>query len=172
MKYLLPCECGKKVEVSPAQAGGTVFCPCGKTLSVPRLKTLRELESVDSHEEKRLSEGMSPRAAVLFLGGLVVLFAVVLLVYFGQGKPIPPAKILETDIIERQIEQFSLLETYQVWEAAQRGVTTKRSFDEVYERAIRDYWIRVGVSGAVLLVGLIVVGVGLSLPKSGDAQKG
>lgn len=41
--YLLPCECGRDVVVSRAQAGDTVTCECGAKLSVPTLRGLAEL---------------------------------------------------------------------------------------------------------------------------------
>ena len=41
--YLLPCECGREVIVSRAQAGGEVTCECGAKLSVPTLRGLAQL---------------------------------------------------------------------------------------------------------------------------------
>lgn len=42
--YLLPCVCGKSVQVDVRQAGGEVQCTCGTRLDVPTLRELRHLE--------------------------------------------------------------------------------------------------------------------------------
>lgn len=42
-KYLLACDCGQQLEVEPGQAGETLACACGRSVSVPTLRRLREL---------------------------------------------------------------------------------------------------------------------------------
>ena len=49
-QFLLPCSCGQKVRVGNAQAGAGVRCVCGKSLTVPTLRGLRELESAPPDE--------------------------------------------------------------------------------------------------------------------------
>ncbi|MEM6472945.1 MAG: hypothetical protein AAF802_25515 [Planctomycetota bacterium] len=41
MEFQVSCDCGAEVTVSSSQAGGTVDCRCGRTISVPRLSELR-----------------------------------------------------------------------------------------------------------------------------------
>jgi hypothetical protein len=72
--YFLPCDCGQKIRVGPAQAGQAVACGCGKQLSVPTLRSLRELEAAPvekaSAEAKR--PAWSPWHGAAFSGGLAV----------------------------------------------------------------------------------------------------
>lgn len=55
-KYLLTCECGKKIPVDVGQAGGSVSCSCGAQVDVPALRNLRHLPLAEPDVEK-------PRAA-------------------------------------------------------------------------------------------------------------
>lgn len=41
MKYETPCECGKALAVSAADAGSTLRCACGRNVDVPPLHMLR-----------------------------------------------------------------------------------------------------------------------------------
>jgi len=72
--YLLPCGCGKKTRVGKAQAGQVVACECGKTLSVPTLRGLRNLElapvSKESGPAARPTWG--PWRGASFSGGLAL----------------------------------------------------------------------------------------------------
>jgi hypothetical protein len=44
--YLLPCACGRRLEIDAGQAGTQIDCSCGQTLSVPSVRGLRQLEIV------------------------------------------------------------------------------------------------------------------------------
>jgi hypothetical protein len=49
MRYLVPCECGLRIPVSAGQAGQAVLCACQRSVSVPKLRELRQLpEATDS----------------------------------------------------------------------------------------------------------------------------
>lgn len=71
-QYLLPCTCGQKLTISPSQAGGQVACSCGKVLSVPTLRGLRELDAAPTAAPVQAKAGWSPLHGVFFAGGLVV----------------------------------------------------------------------------------------------------
>jgi hypothetical protein len=71
-QFLLPCSCGQKLTVSPSQAGGQVACSCGKLLSVPTLRGLRELEIAPSTAPAPVTSGWSPVHGAIFASGLVV----------------------------------------------------------------------------------------------------
>ena len=43
MKYLLPCTCGRSVEVEPSQAGQITVCVCEETLIVPPMLQVKAL---------------------------------------------------------------------------------------------------------------------------------
>ncbi|WP_439624199.1 hypothetical protein [Gemmata sp.] len=44
MPYQVPCECGKSITVTGADAGASVRCGCGKTVEVPPLHKLRKAD--------------------------------------------------------------------------------------------------------------------------------
>ena len=84
--FLLPCACGQKVRVGKAQAGQAVRCACGKSLSVPTLRGMRELETApqDGNLAKpRKAAAWSPWHGAAFSGGLAVAAISVLL--FGYN---------------------------------------------------------------------------------------
>ncbi|MEO1617759.1 MAG: hypothetical protein AAFV88_18045 [Planctomycetota bacterium] len=41
LPYQVPCDCGRTHEVTTSQAGGSIECPCGQLVLVPRLSELR-----------------------------------------------------------------------------------------------------------------------------------
>jgi hypothetical protein len=69
--YLLPCSCGQKTPVSVAQAGGHVTCACGKSLPVPTLRGLRELEIAPAAAPEK-KPGWSRVHGAVFASGLTV----------------------------------------------------------------------------------------------------
>jgi hypothetical protein len=72
-QYLLPCSCGEKVRVEPAQAGGLVACTCGQSLTVPTLRGLRALEEAPADVANlRGGRRWGPVQGALFSIGLVV----------------------------------------------------------------------------------------------------
>ena len=74
MKYLVPCPaCGNKNPVELAQAGQAVVCTCGKSVDVPSIRALRQLEAVD--DNVRPPRAWSKRQGLLFLGGTIAVIA-------------------------------------------------------------------------------------------------
>jgi hypothetical protein len=165
MNYLVACECGNKIEVSQSQAGGEVTCDCGQVVAVPSLLKLRQLETVEVETVVQKKSNWGSRQSVMFIGTIVVLFGVGLVVVFLSSKPVPPADIIKTGMIEESFGHFTLLQTYQSWEMLQKGVGYHRPIDKKFVKANKKYKIRQGLSGSVLLAGLIIVGIGLCLPK-------
>jgi hypothetical protein len=70
--YLLPCSCGQKVRVANAQAGGQVTCVCGKSLAVPTLRGLRELEFAPAVKDPGRRAGWSRQQGAAFAVGLLI----------------------------------------------------------------------------------------------------
>ncbi len=59
-RYLLPCSCGAKIAVEPRQAGQTVHCACGKSLTVPTMLEMAKLERAEAAEDR--AQGKNPPA--------------------------------------------------------------------------------------------------------------
>jgi hypothetical protein len=70
--FLLPCSCGQKVRVGNAQAGGQVICACGKSVSVPTLRGLRQLEPAPVEVIGKTALQWSPVHGAAFAGALLL----------------------------------------------------------------------------------------------------
>ena len=81
-QFLLPCSCGQKVRVSNAQAGGEVYCVCGKSLSVPTLRGLRQLEPAPAERVAKRELRWTPTHGAIFAGALLVATASVAILGF------------------------------------------------------------------------------------------
>jgi len=84
MEYLLPCSCGQKTRITAAQAGAQVRCDCGKSLSVPTLRGIRQLETVPPQANAKSATTWSPIHGGLFASGLATAsIGIVFLALFG-----------------------------------------------------------------------------------------
>src|SRR5438067_13539894 len=82
--YLLPCSCGQKARVAAAQAGAQVTCVCGKSLSVPTLRGIRQLEIAPPEATAKSAGRWSPIHGALFASGLLIAtIGVGFLAFFG-----------------------------------------------------------------------------------------
>lgn len=125
VQYLLPCSCGQKVRVEAAQAGGQAACGCGKTLTVPTLRALRQLEVAEPDEAatKRATRGgWSPLQGALFsIGIIVACVSLVVLAYnlrdfLGASTWTEDQTPLVNELEAETIDQFSLLESVAAYE--------------------------------------------------------
>ena len=88
MKYLLPCPCGLSVEIEPGQAGQTVACACGESLTVPTMLQIKALpQALEKKEPVRNKKNSVPYRAVIitagcFFGCLVLTFVLAALLWF------------------------------------------------------------------------------------------
>lgn len=156
--YLLPCECGNEVSVTLAQAGQTVSCSCGRSLSVPTMLGIKALELAEPESDWPISKSeWGARQRVILVGLVLVLASVAVLAFFHRGEPEPPAKILETDLLERHTESLSLIQTMQLWDYLRQGFSTKREVDIYYERLLAAYHRRMGITLVFLGLGILTL---------------
>jgi hypothetical protein len=96
--YLLPCTCGKKLGVTKSQAGQTVRCECGKTLEVPTLRGMSELERVGT-PSRAPSRSWNNRHRVTFLLAIAALFGLLAAGYLAIDlpAPLPELEMVEVD---------------------------------------------------------------------------
>ncbi len=71
-QYLLPCECGEKIPVDTSQAGSAVTCGCGRTVDVPSMRAIRQLEAAEPGEARRPRAQWNPQAGVVFVSGILL----------------------------------------------------------------------------------------------------
>ncbi|WP_254507188.1 hypothetical protein [Anatilimnocola floriformis] len=72
--YLVPCHCGQQVRVRPSQAGEQLTCQCGATVSVPTIRGLKQLKTVDD-EQVQTAPAAPMWQGPAFAIGLLALFA-------------------------------------------------------------------------------------------------
>jgi hypothetical protein len=172
--YLLPCSCGQKVRVANAQAGGQVACGCGKSLSVPTLRGLRELEVAPQEIEGRSRPGWSPLHGALFASGLLVATVglIVLALYLWRYSQLVQSGFSKdrSDEVVRfesaNIDKLTAVQMLGVWsELMGEGLGEKRTPIWVAAKEkIGEYrtWMTVGgsafVAGILLAIGTLFVG--------------
>jgi hypothetical protein len=179
-QYLLPCSCGQKLTVSPSQAGNQVACSCGKLLSVPTLRGLRELESAPSTAPAQVKTGWSPIHGTIFAGGLVVAaIGIVFLALHGlQYSQIMGFKLTEDftpNVVSNEmsrIDALSPLQALEEWhENIEHGLGEQEEPPWSKYKRLADF----NLTRIKLSAGALVVGIGLSIvtllaaPKSRSA---
>jgi hypothetical protein len=121
-QYLLPCSCGQNTPVSPAQAGGQVTCVCGKSLPVPTLRGLRELEIAPAAAPEKKAGWSRVHGAVFASGLTIAAIGVVLLalsvLQYGQIVGFGMTKDRTEDVLRSQqadIEGMSPTQVLAEW---------------------------------------------------------
>jgi hypothetical protein len=74
--YLLPCECGRKLDITTAQAGERLPCACGRTVEAPTLRGFESLEQV-AGPSAPVRKPWGARQGLAFLGASMIVAAVV-----------------------------------------------------------------------------------------------
>jgi hypothetical protein len=183
MRYFLPCSCGRKIPLSATQAGETLRCECGKSLTAPTLRELRQLEpAADTAPAPRRRLAWSPTQGVLFaLGGVLVLVAGVILGMTAfqrqQLRTDKPRIIPESmDVYLAEIDTNTPLQNFEVWqtEILQEGLQRQPPEYVLHRQVARVLrWIMIiaGTGGAIGL-GMIIAafvlrprGAGAARPK-------
>jgi len=77
-RFLLPCECGQKLQVTAAQAGEDLPCSCVRTVAVPTLRGMQSLERLESDAPPAAARQWSFRAGLGFFGLSIALVALLL----------------------------------------------------------------------------------------------
>lgn len=181
MAYLLPCECGKKTPISPAQAGDRIPCECGAVLEAPTLREMRQLETDEAATDRQATAATawSVRHGALTAGLMLAALLAGVGLWFKATDPPPPEGFNTTRsmaVMETGLERMTPTEGYQRWvnlyqpmrrfdqlqdprEAALRVELTKR-------RLIRYAFF--GAAAAAALIGAVLY-VALPQPR-GDSQ--
>jgi hypothetical protein len=164
--YLLPCSCGQKLRVAPAEAGGQVTCGCGKSLVVPTLRGLRELELATPVAEGKPVPGWSTTHGIFFSGGIVLAIAGIALIAFHvlRYSQFIGSTVDHTDAVVEahtaQIDQLSAVELLEEWtKVVSEGLGEKMTPPwEAAKQMIAAnlFWIKAG-SGAIILGVLMTV---------------
>lgn len=167
-KYLLPCNCGKKIVVEPGQAGQSIRCACGAELEVPTLMALRRLDPAEPEHQQPGQAGPRPAAAstgwgirqgIVFFGSIVTLIGLIVATYLFVTRPQLPKR----EQIRPRINSLSPLASRRVWfEIRSQGPDIYLKWDaEGFEGRLFRYRLSLGVALAVALGGVAIAATAL-----------
>lgn len=168
-KYLLPCECGKRIVIDASQAGQQIACECGKRLEVPTLRGVRELEPAqEATPASRPPAEWDSSRGFIFAGSLILFIIGAGIAYFGYDGLRSTPKIsreLETETFDKAIDEMSLEEAYEAWKGVREHGLGPRG-QNVYVnirnfRAGRQRTLAIGIAlcvGGVLGAGGTMLG--------------
>jgi hypothetical protein len=163
--YLLPCQCGEKLQVDASESGLVMKCRCGASLEVPTMRGLSRLERVMVEAAPGPASSWGGAQRGMAVGALVVLLGLAFAIYWTV-RPLPRAEDLFDDGelaklgLDRNEEAITetKLGTVQLWRRIQsQGLTlADPKLVEKYrmERRVHVWW---------RLVGFIVAGLGLAV---------
>jgi len=145
VKYLLPCSCGEKVTVESTQAGQDILCSCGKTMEVPTMQGLRQLEQhVDTADEPKTTSSF---------GGVIVGIALLGLVIVGAGGVYTYWKY-STRPVFPSMDYMSPWDTWLMWHGLRDSVRLPEYSNSPYLEAKKIY-------DQSMTVGIVIMGLGL-----------
>jgi hypothetical protein len=161
--YLLPCSCGRELEVDVAQAGSDVVCECGNSVVVPTIRQLKQLKQSQSQRQNtpvKVSGWTAAHGAAFSLGLLVAIVALVFAgyngyVFWGTQKMRDPVADAISDI-NHEVNSWTpevALGFFRNEEAAGLGIPHPPFWAEIDKVNAAAKWRTIG--------GIIVAGVGL-----------
>ncbi|HEV3005920.1 MAG TPA: hypothetical protein VGX78_15745 [Pirellulales bacterium] len=168
--YLLPCTCGKKIEVDAGQAGLSVRCSCGVDVPVP---TMRGLALLERTEPRTLpSEGPSTdwgrSQGLVFLGLVIMLAASLGGLYVWWVRPVLlPWTDEAVATVRAPVAELSLERSWELWKQLRQGPDAQHDIPWMPDFLVaeRRSWVWLEVLGGVLLVGAAVAVAGLCTGK-------
>lgn len=148
--YLLPCECGREVVVSRAQAGGTALCECGAKLSVPTLRGLAELRQAPVAGGARTRRSWDDRHRVGFLLALGAITCLFVAGYLWASLPQPVEQPSEGDFAQF-VQESSARELFFMHHEALHGLdrTTPADAEVMRIRQIMSWGIGIVLTMAL-----------------------
>jgi hypothetical protein len=170
--YLLPCTCGQKVRVANAQAGGQVTCVCGRSLAVPTLRGLRELEPAPHQTIAKTKPAWNPARGIIFATSLMsaVVGLVIVVIQLWQYSQVVGYAVDRTDeeehfvagLIDSMTPEQALEQWPQVIEEGLGEPTPPQWMVARRIAALRLRWATIGgaiaVGGVLLAVATMFVG--------------
>jgi len=164
--YWLPCSCGQKMRVVAAQAGGMMTCGCGKSLVVPTLRGLRELELAPLEAPARTRPGWSRIHGALFASGLLLAAAGLAIATYSLWQYTRLARSglsadRSGDVVKFEsanIDKLTPLQMLNAWsELKDEGLGEKQApIWVVAKEKIRGYQFWMAVGGGALAAGLLL----------------
>ncbi len=162
-KYLLPCHNGNSVEVTTADAGRMVTCPCGKKVQVPTLRGVQSLPRAAQGEAKPAAPTWSAQQGAMFTIGLCLLLAglIGLGMLYGRWRQIETAKPdMDKELLARvkqSVESAEPAATLEGWNALRNNplpVDRNLMVWEANRKVAGQYMAFMSIAGVIAAVGL------------------
>lgn len=176
--YLLPCSCGKKIEVDANQSGLAVRCQCGVEQTVPTLRGLAVLERVESADLASAKAGptWSLRQGLIFLGLVVLVGALIgwlVLRFTIRPQPITPFENFR-EFNRQYINELAPETLIAEWDKYRKGIEDPewRMAMEYFLTREREYHQALYVVAFAAAVGVVILIIGLCVPRTRAAQAG
>jgi len=161
--YLLPCSCGEKLQVEIRQAGESIVCTCGKSLDIPTLRALRQLDSVSEPSNPSARSRWSPLQGVLFVAGSALLIislatnTFLLLIIREGAKPTRLSSSNPKATVREELADLSPEEAWLEWQTLREipeRAKLRQQRGTGFDRDRFDRYIRVATIVAVVGVAL------------------
>lgn len=155
-KYLLPCSCGQHIVIERRQAGQTLRCACGASLSAPTLLAMSELEPAPQESvEKPASSGWGWRQRLRLLGILLVLTALAAEGGLLIAKPMSRFDVIDPERIRQAAKSFPPSHTWDTWELMKKGLD--RRTDQQYAAERDRFYMRQVAVALIALTGMAMI---------------
>jgi len=172
-RYLLPCDCGRKIPVESRQAGQTVVCACGAALEVPTLLRLTALEqeeqAVVATATAAASWGLRQAIALVGLAILLASLAGAIALLFARPT-LKTVTARDEQQFRDAIQKMPPAELYRGWKLMREQGLDPRDTLEVdrYDEKVLRYrlWWAAVLLGAVAGIVTIVVPLVRARPPS------
>jgi hypothetical protein len=171
MRYLLSCDCGRQIPISTSQAGETLICECGRSLTAPKLRELRQLPPAAESEAPPRSRGAWTRQqGVIFAAGLILFLlgaSIAGLTYYQRGMLQTEAPVIIPEKLEAhlaEIDRNTPVQNLEVWrhEILEHGLEREDEPPYVVHRRVATVLGWIGVAGGVgAAIGLGMMAVAL-----------
>ena len=169
--FLLPCECGQTTPIQVSQAGQSVQCACGRPLTVPTMRGIRELKPAEIAPTKKVTErNWNPTRGMIFGAGAISILVGLILIgfnyplYRGVSAVRPTAEDLEFTFAA--IDATPPAELWDLWHfASEHGLGDHEASVYVNARKQAQRLLKWVVTGSVLLgLGAVLVTTPMLMP--------
>jgi hypothetical protein len=169
--YLLPCTCGKKIEVDAGQAGLNVRCSCGAEVNVPTMRGIAQLERSEPRTLPAAKPGAEwgRRQGLIFLGMVIMLAASLggLYVWWNYFPHLNPWTDEDAAKIRAPVAELTLEQSWELWKQLRQGPEAQHQIDWMPTFLNREErcWVWFEVLGGVFALGAAVSVAGLCSKK-------
>ena len=159
-QHLVPCECGTSIAVRTQQAGESVRCECGATLTIPDLRSLREFPEVQLDAKDAKKPWTPVRGMVFGVGFGAFLIGISCLGLFGFKRSQLDLTRPDMELIRQSqasLDEITPTNAWTIWRDVERRVLYRSRAPLYQQNRARARWLHnlMMVSGTVTVGGLI-----------------